>query len=72
MLPKSDLAKRFEYCLNQGDNLVAFLEDGRLEVDNNRSERAIESVVIGRKNWLLANTPIDVRASAIIYNILNP
>jgi transposase len=27
---------------------VAFLEDGRLEIDNNRSERSIKPVVIGR------------------------
>lgn len=70
VLPKSALGKAIAYCLNQWDKLVAFLEDGRLEIDNNRSERSIKSVVIGRKNWLFANTPQGARASAIIYSIV--
>lgn len=70
VLPKSALGKAISYCLNQWDKLVAFLEDGRLEIDNNRSERSIKSVVIGRKNWLFANTPQGARASAIIYSIV--
>ena len=70
VLPKSGLGKAITYCLNQWDKLVAFLEDGRLEIDNNRSERSIKPVVIGRKNWIFANTPQGARASAIIYSIV--
>lgn len=70
VLPKSALGKAITYCLNQWDKLVAFLEDGRLEIDNNRSERSIKPVVIGRKNWLFANTPQGAQASAIIYSIV--
>jgi hypothetical protein len=70
VLPKSGLGKAITYCLNQWDKLVAFLEDGRLEIDNNRSERSIKSVVIGRKAWLFSNTPQGARASAIIYSIV--
>ena len=46
------------------------MEDGRLEIDNNRSERSIKSVVIGRKAWLFSNTPQGARASAIIYSMV--
>lgn len=49
---------------------MAFFEDGRLEIDNNRSERSIKPAVIGRKAWLFANTPRGARASAIIYSIV--
>jgi transposase len=70
VLPKSALGKAITYCLNQWDKLVVFLEDGRLELDNNRSERSIKPFVIGRKNWLFANTPRGARASAIIYSIV--
>ncbi|MGG5253704.1 IS66 family transposase [Neobacillus sp. SM06] len=70
VLPKSALGKAVAYCLNQWDKLVAFLEDGRLEIDNNRSERSIKPVIIGRKNWLFANTPKGARSSAIIYSIV--
>jgi len=37
--------------------LECFWLDGRLELDNNRSERSIKPFIIGRKNWLFANTP---------------
>ncbi|WP_456300711.1 IS66 family transposase [Tumebacillus avium] len=51
-------------------SLAAFLLDGRLEIDNNRSERAIKPFVIGRKNWLFANTPRGAKASAVIYSVV--
>jgi transposase len=38
--------------LNQWDKLTAFLKDGRLDIDNNRSERAIKPFVIGRNHVL--------------------
>jgi transposase len=69
-LPKSALGQAVTYCLNQWDKLVAYLEDGRLEIDNNRSERSIKPFVIGRKNFLFSNTPRGARASAIIYSIV--
>lgn len=70
VLPKSALGQAINYCLNQWDKLVAFLQDGRLELDNNRSERSIKPFVIGRKNWLFSNTPKGAKASAIIYSIV--
>ncbi len=70
VLPKSALGKAIDYCLNQWKKLTVFLEDGRLELDNNRSERSIKPFVIGRKNWLFANTPRGAMASAIIYSII--
>lgn len=69
-LPESGLGKAATYCLNQWDKLTAFMADGRLELSNNLSERSIKPVVIGRKNWLFANTPRGARASATIYSIV--
>ena len=46
------------------------MKDGRLEIDNNRSERSIKPFVIGRKNWLFANTAKGAGASATIYSIV--
>ncbi|WP_010493870.1 IS66 family transposase [Paenibacillus elgii] len=69
-LPKSKLGEAITYSLNQWEKLTAFLKDGRLEIDNNRSERAIKPFVIGRKNWLFANTPRGAKASATIYSII--
>jgi len=69
-LPKSKLGEAITYCLHQWRKLNAFLQDGRLELDNNRSERAIKPFVIGRKNWLFANTPGGARSSALIYSLV--
>ena len=47
-----------------------FLEDGRLEIDNNRAERSIKPFVMGRKAWLFAQSMKGASASAIIYSIV--
>lgn len=70
VLPKSALGQAITYCRNQWGKLEAFLQDGRLEIDNNRSERSIKPFVIGRKNWMFANTPRGAQASAMIYSIV--
>lgn len=70
VLPKSATGQAITYCLNQWAPLQTFLEDGRLEIDNNRSERSIKPFVIGRKNFLFMNTPRGAKASAITYSII--
>jgi transposase len=70
VLPKSALGKAMAYTLGQWSNLIVYLTDGRLEISNNRAERSIKPFVIGRKNWLFANTPRGARTSAIIYSIV--
>lgn len=70
VLPQSLTGKAVTYCLNQWEKLGGYLLDGRLEIDNNRSERSIKPFVIGRKNWMFANTPHGARASAIIYSLV--
>lgn len=70
VLPKSALGQAIEYSLKQWDKLCAFLLDGRLEISNNRGERAIKPFVIGRKNFLFSNTPKGATASAVIYSII--
>ncbi|AZV43854.1 transposase [Peribacillus asahii] len=70
VLPKSSLGKAITYCLNQWNHLEAFLLDGHLEIDNNRSERSIKPFVIGRKNWMFSNTPRGARGSAIMYSVV--
>jgi transposase len=52
VLPQSALGKAMNYCLNLWPGLARFLEDGRLEVDNNLTEQEIKPFVIARKNFL--------------------
>ena len=68
--PKSALGKALHYLKEQRPYLVRYLEDGRLEVSNNRAERSIKPFVMGRKNWLFANTPAGAQASAVIYSLV--
>jgi transposase len=67
---KSKIGEAIRYSISQWDDLIRFLEDGRLELDNNRAERAIKPFVIGRKAWMFANTPAGARASAVTYSIV--
>jgi len=44
--------KALGYAVNQEQELLRVLDDGRLPLDNTRSERALRKVVVGRKNWM--------------------
>jgi hypothetical protein len=69
-LQGSKLGEAVTYALNQKDALETFLEDGRIEISNNRAENAIRPFVVGRKAWLFADTKKGATASAIVYSIV--
>lgn len=69
-IPKSPVGKAIYYAKSQRKYLERYLLDGRLEISNNRAERSIKPFVIGRKNWLFANTPAGVKSSAILYSLI--
>ena len=69
-LPKSPLGQAMSYTLNQWPKLLTYLADGRLENNNNRSERAIKPFVIGRKGWLFADSVAGAHAAAIIFSLV--
>ena len=68
--PKSLLGKAVSYTLNQWPKLLIYLQDGRLENNNNRSERAIKPFVMGRKAWLFANSVEGAHAGATIFSLI--
>ena len=69
-LPKSLTGKAVSYAINQKDNLRRYLDDERLELTNNKAERAVKPFVIGRKNWLFSNTTQGADSSARIYSMI--
>lgn len=69
-LPKSKLGQALKYSINQWPKLTRFIDDGKLDIDNNLAERAIKPFVIGRKNWLFSKSPKGATASGVIYSIL--
>ena len=68
--PKSKLGIALHYLKEQWPYLTSYLKDGRLEISNNRAERSIKAFVIGRKNFLFANTPNGAEGSALTYSII--
>lgn len=70
VLPQTALGKAVAYTLGQWEKLQRYLEDGQLQIDNNRVERAVKPFVIGRKNWLFSNSANGARASATLYSII--
>jgi transposase len=55
-LPQSPLGKAMNYCIKLWPGLTRFLDEGRLEIDNNLTEQQIKPFVIARKNFLFASS----------------
>ena len=70
VLPKSPLGGAITYTLNLWPRLTTYLEDGHIEIDNNKVENAIRPFVIGRKGWLFSGSPRGAHASATLYTLV--
>ena len=70
VVPKSPLGKAIAYALNNWIALTRFLGDGRLEIDNNRSERKMKPAVMGRKNHLFVGGQQGGEMLAIFYSVI--
>ena len=68
--PKHPIGEAIKYSLRFWDGLIRYIDDGRFEIDNNRTERAVKPFVIGRKNWLFHNSVKGADAGAIIYSLI--
>src|SRR4029077_4703292 len=53
---KSDLAEAIRYALSRWEGLTHFIDDGRIELDNNIVERSIRPIALNRKNALFAGS----------------
>jgi len=62
--PTSATDKALNYLHREWSKLISYLDDGRLEIDNNGAENAIRPFVVGRKNWLFSDSVKGVNASA--------
>ncbi|MFQ5634802.1 MAG: IS66 family transposase [Gammaproteobacteria bacterium] len=68
--PTSATGKALHYLHAEWDKLIRYLDDGRLEIDNNLAENAIRPFVLGRKNWLFSDSVQGVKASANLYSLI--
>lgn len=62
VLPQSALGKAVSYCITYRNGLIRYLEDGRLEIDNNLTEQEIKPLVIARKNFLFCDSVSGAQA----------
>ena len=70
VLPGSLLGKALNYLHEQWPRLARFLDNGSFPIDNNPCENAIRPFVIGRRNWLFADTVAGANASANLYSLI--
>ena len=70
VLHSSKLGTAIEYTRKRWPYLLTYLQDGRYEIDNNRSERTIKPFVCGRKNWLFSNSVDGAHASANLFSLI--
>jgi transposase len=68
--PTSTTGKALNYLHREWDKLIRYLDDGRIEIDNNGAENAIRPFVVGRKNWLFSASVKGVKASANLYSLI--
>ena len=67
---KSDTAQAVRYALGRWEALLRYVDDGRLEIDNNAAERALRVVALGRKNYLFAGSDRGGERAAAIYTLI--
>jgi len=67
---KSPIGKALAYVIKHWDGLTLFLDDGRVELDNNTVERSIRPLVINRKNALFAGHDAGGRNWGIIASLI--
>jgi len=69
-LPQSAMGKAIDDTLTMWPMLTVYLEDGRVEIDNNPVENAIRPTAIGKKNWLFIGEAEAGPRSAILFTII--
>jgi transposase len=70
VLPKSPMSVAIDYTLSNWEALLRYTEDGDLEIDNNRAERSLRSIVVGRRNWLFYGSDKGGRTGAVLSTLI--
>ncbi len=64
------VAAAFGYAVRQEPALRRFLEDGRLPMTNNHSERALRQIAVGRRSWLFFGSNDHATAAANLFSLI--
>jgi transposase len=68
--PKTPLGQALGYLHRQWKRLLLFLDDGNIEATNNRRERELRRLILGRKNWLFTWLDVGGKRTAAILSIV--
>jgi len=69
-LPRSGMGMAIAYTLNLWPQLGVYLDDGRVEIDQNLVENAIRPTALGKKNWLFIGQADTGQRSAVLYTVV--
>jgi transposase len=69
-LPRTGMGLALDYILNLWPLLGVYLDDGRIEIDQNLCENAIRPTALGKRNWLFIGHAEAGERSAILYTIV--
>lgn len=69
-LPESGLAKAVEYTRAMWPGLLRFLDDPRIPLDNNATERSLRGIVVGRKNHYGSRSKRGTEVAALFYSLV--
>jgi transposase len=69
-LPESSLGKAIAYMLGLWRGLTRFLEDPRIPLDNNATERGLRGMVLGRKNHYGSRSKRGTEVAALFYSLI--
>jgi transposase len=67
---KSELAQAIGYSLTRWRALTRYIDDGRIEIDNNAAERALRGVALGRNNYLFMGSDAGGERAAAMYSLV--
>ena len=68
--PQSPIGAAIRYTLGQWDELGVFLDDARVPLDNNATERALRRIALGRKNYLFVGDVAAGQSLAGLYSLV--
>ena len=70
VLPQSKIGKAISYAYALLPRLSLYVNDGRINIDNNKIENAIRPLALGRKNWLFCGNDASAYRAAIVYSLI--
>jgi hypothetical protein len=67
---RGELGRAMRYAIARMKRMAVYLDDGRLEIDNNAAERSLRGVALGKKNYLFAGADSGGESGAVIYTLV--